>query len=730
MQHSRTFLSYAAVAACVALLAAPVAAQRSTTQRSQGQRSANQQAQGNTLTFPGGEPVIEMTANAPQEVRAGQSFDFQIQVRNVSDNVAIHDLVIARHGSEQFEIQSARIESGQSQGQAQQRNQRNQGQRQQQNQNQPQQEQEQQNQDEQDQQQQEQQQQQQQQQGQAQQEQQQTQQAQDNSRWTIEKLLPGESRTIHLTAISNQEGASQVCLTVESYKPALCLSTRFTKPELEIVKRAPERVDICQIIEYEYLVKNSGTGDLEKFTVEDSLPEGLKTVEGHDHLRFTLDDGLKAGDTRKFVASLRASRPGEYASRAEVRGPEGVSASSNRTTTQVVKPELAVSIEGPSTREINSLANYTVRVTNHGDSPAPSTALAIFYPRSADIVRVSQPRSSSRAADPNTQSSQQAERQHAQHQAQQNAQRQSAQQQNAQRENAQRQKAQQQNQNAANQKRSQQRSQAAGQQPGSQQDRQGMARRQWSLGNLEPGETREVTYALRPFEGGELQQIAVAEYVCEAARDQDSSQAVARDKFRVEDTLLTEIIALPGLRLTVVDDKDPVPTGENVTYTIKVANEGTAEATDVQVSAMLPENLEFVSARGDTEAKNSQGEVSFETIPTLAPGESSTWQVVVKVNEQAEKPIQVELTAADIKQKVNAEEPTTFFSQDDVQPKQRGQKQQPGQKQRQQQDQQQQQEQEQQQQEQQKKQQQERQKKQPQDQDENQAQNPEPNQDE
>jgi uncharacterized repeat protein (TIGR01451 family) len=648
----------AAIAACALALAAPATAQQANRDRAAGS---------GTLTFPGADAAIQITAHAPDEARVGQSFDYRIEVRNVSDNIVVHDLVIAQHSPEKFEIQSSRLEGGEQQGQKKQQGQSQQGQSKQRKQRDSQQNQQNQNQgnqqrkkqqDSQDQQQsrgerQPQKQQQskdQQQQSVSSQSGQQAQQGQDGkSRWTIKQLKPGESRTIHLTAISDTEGQGQVCLAIESFTPALCLTTRFTKPELEIVKEAPNQVDICEDIEVVYYVKNDGTGDLKKFTIEDDLPDGLQTADGKKRLEFTLEDGLQAGDVRKFVAELRATRTGEFASRASVRGPEGTSAQSNNVTIRVQKADLAVAIEGPKALEVDSLANYTVRVTNTGDAPAPNSQLTLYFPRSADMVRASQPQPSSRAVQ--SQGSQQKQRSQQGQSPESQPKKQQSQDQPASKEKQS--GSQNQNQNASTQ----------------QQDQRQMSRQSWDLGTLRPGQTVQISYALRAYEGGQLQQTAVAEYVCATAQDREIDQAM----LRTQDRLLTEIIALPGLRLTVIDDKDPVPTGGNVTYTIRAANEGNAEASNVQISAILPETVEFVRASGDTNGKNSEGQVSFEPAPTLQPGESATWTVVVKVNQQGDAAMKVEMTSADFDKPVTAEEPTTLFDAGQTQSRNRNQ---------------------------------------------------------
>lgn len=55
---------------------------------------------------------------------------------------------------------------------------------------------------------------------------------------------PGEIRTLVVRAAADKEGELKSCLELTSYTPALCLTSRVVKPELEIVKTAPEEANL------------------------------------------------------------------------------------------------------------------------------------------------------------------------------------------------------------------------------------------------------------------------------------------------------------------------------------------------------------------------------------------------------------------------------------------------------------------------------------------------------
>jgi uncharacterized repeat protein (TIGR01451 family) len=81
------------------------------------------------------------------------------------------------------------------------------------------------------------------------------------------------------------------------------------------------------------------------------------------------------------------------------------------------------------------------------------------------------------------------------------------------------------------------------------------------------------------------------------------------------------------LAINMSDHPDPVKVGSNLTYTIRVANTGSAMATGVQVTDTLPEGVNFVSASPGCSIK---GRTITCAISSLAPGERATLEITVQ----------------------------------------------------------------------------------------------------
>ena len=76
---------------------------------------------------------------------------------------------------------------------------------------------------------------------------------------------------------------------------------------------------------------------------------------------------------------------------------------------------------------------------------------------------------------------------------------------------------------------------------------------------------------------------------------------------------------LAAIMFEVRDLEDPIEVGGETGYEIRVVNQGTKAATNVQVVVDLPPGLKVVSAEGEAQHKVQDGRLVFEPIQQLAP---------------------------------------------------------------------------------------------------------------
>jgi uncharacterized repeat protein (TIGR01451 family) len=604
-----THLTISRLAGLSLLLASGLATISWQGQAQQQEQKTEQQT--TEITLPPDRDMLRLRVVAPREARVNQSFEGRIEVRNLSQQVVFHDVKIGQLAESGLTIESSKMgEAKSKQSKSKGTNedsskQQNDGKKQEDAQKQ------------------------------ASNESASQQHGKFSQVWTIDRLDPGQSRTIHFTASSNEQGDAKSCLALVSMTPSLCLSTKFVKPELEIVKQGPEQVNLCEPIVYQYSVKNSGTGELESFTIYDELAEGLKTLEGKNELRFQVD-GLRAGDVRKFSAKLVSTKSGDFKSRAAAKSKAGEEARSNSVTTRVVEPQLALAIEGPDAVYVDRPATYTVRVSNHGHGRADRAQVVLRFPQTLSVATVSEPWDSERSVEKQGQShgqSQQDEKQPTK-----------AKQENSKAKNTDRDDNRNRNENRSNQKDGR-----------SENSSQGRDMAQWKLGELAAGETRAMRITLNTHRGGAVEMDAEALAWCGSG---DDAQQIAK----VSKSQRTEVISLPALALAVVDLEDPVQTDDKVTYRVTVRNEGTSGDSDIRVRITLPNQLQFEKATGPTKGQAEGNEVTFEPVKQLGAGEEVSWRLEAKAAQQGEVALRATLESKGLGKTVKAEEPTTLFT--------------------------------------------------------------------
>lgn len=588
-----------------------------------------------TLTIPPEQQILRVEVTSPEEVRVGGSIEYQVTVTNLSDDMVVHNIVIEHVQQEMSQQNGTERQDGQQdrpQPPQQERPESEQAE-------QPQAQQQQQQQDRQQtgqaaQEPQPQQQEGQQQEGEQQEERQQQQHQRQNEPLRIEVLQPGESKQLTIQVAADQQGEMRHCFAVTSYTPALCVVTQITMADLELVKQAPETANICEDFEFAYFVKNTGTTDLENITVSDELPEGVHLVTGETSLEFEVDR-LEVDEVRKFTVDVRATRSGTITSRATATFADDQQVRSREASTELVAPEVAVSIEGPRQVYLDDPMAFSIRVTNQGQAVAPHTRLQLEFPQQVRVFRVGEPYLSDQAArgqdgrtagqqEPTPATPQEAQQQEGQ---QQEGEQQEGQEQDGQQDPAQR--------------------------------LQGMDNDQeyWTLGDLEPGQTVVVEVRLQAEEAVEIPLKATADFICALSED--------REDTRVQTTALTEVrvITMSALLVTVIDTEDPVPVGGETSYVIRVRNQGEAPATQVQISINLPDGLEFRNAEGPTEPEG-EGEgqtITFAPVETLDAGQRLEYRVHATASQPGDLRIHVELTSDDLSEPVISQESTRVY---------------------------------------------------------------------
>jgi uncharacterized repeat protein (TIGR01451 family) len=169
----------------------------------------------------------------------------------------------------------------------------------------------------------------------------------------------------------------------------------------------------------------------------------------------------------------------------------------------------------------------------------------------------------------------------------------------------------------------------------------------WSLAELPANERGTVELVALPIESG-TQTMRVATKAREGLEDSTDKQ------------VLVEGIA--ALTFEVVDVEALVAVGDNTTYEIKLQNQGSKEATNVQVVAIMPPGIRAVSGQGETRHTIQGERVTFAPVPQLAPKSETTFSIQAQGIRPGDQRVRVQITSDDTQQPITKEVSTRVYA--------------------------------------------------------------------
>lgn len=118
---------------------------------------------------------------------------------------------------------------------------------------------------------------------------------------------------------------------------------------------------------------------------------------------------------------------------------------------------------------------------------------------------------------------------------------------------------------------------------------------------------------------------------------------------------------IPALMLEVVDLEDPIEVGGDLTYEVRVVNQGSCPCTNIQITAQVPEGLAAQDATGPTAYRVNGASVVFEPLPKLATKADVVFRIRVKGVQPGDYRFKVQLTCDQLKTPVNKEEASRIY---------------------------------------------------------------------
>lgn len=168
----------------------------------------------------------------------------------------------------------------------------------------------------------------------------------------------------------------------------------------------------------------------------------------------------------------------------------------------------------------------------------------------------------------------------------------------------------------------------------------------WSLAELPKGEKGTVELTAMPVETGP-----------QTLQVESRAQQGLTDKTQRE--VLVE--GLAAIKFEVKALQDPIEIGGETGYEIRIVNQGTKAATNVQITAELPTGLKLISAEGETQHKTDRNRLVFEPLQQLAPKADTVYRLRVQGLQAGDQRVAVEVKTDDLQQPIRHEESTRVF---------------------------------------------------------------------
>jgi len=169
----------------------------------------------------------------------------------------------------------------------------------------------------------------------------------------------------------------------------------------------------------------------------------------------------------------------------------------------------------------------------------------------------------------------------------------------------------------------------------------------WNLQELPPSQTGTVELVALPIEAGD-QRLRV--------------EGSASKGLTAEDESTVRVEGLAAIFFEVADVADPIEVGKQTTYEIKVVNQGSKEAKNVQVEAALPQGLRAIAADGEVPGQVQGQQVVFQPIGRIDPKQTIRLQVQVQGTMPGDQRIRVQVRTDGIPDPITKEESTTVYT--------------------------------------------------------------------
>jgi hypothetical protein len=139
-------------------------------------------------------------------------------------------------------------------------------------------------------------------------------------------------------------------------------------------------------------------------------------------------------------------------------------------------------------------------------------------------------------------------------------------------------------------------------------------------------------------------------------------QAQASRGLKQEVPFVTKVEGISAILLEMVDLEDPIEVGAETVYEIRITNTGSKTETDVKLTCVVPDKMQFKGATGPARYAQNGSEIVFDAIPKLAPRADAIFRVTCKGVTPGVAIFKGRITSTLLQEPVTKEEATRIYS--------------------------------------------------------------------
>lgn len=195
--------------------------------------------------------------------------------------------------------------------------------------------------------------------------------------WDLEAIKAGQTENIKVMVVPSTTGTFDVCSVIKA-DPLLCLPLMVGEPKLTISKTGPAMIELGESATWNIVVKNTGNAAADMTTINDKMPPAFTPAGPLNKNAGT----LMPGDSATFQVTGKSTKVGKFENVATATfqgGPE-VSATA---PIEVVDSKVSIAKTGPAEQYIFVPADYTITVTNEGNTTLSNVVVTDNIPDGA-----------------------------------------------------------------------------------------------------------------------------------------------------------------------------------------------------------------------------------------------------------------------------------------------------------------------------------------------------------